>query len=181
MENIFKGFKKHEVANDDTILKYKDKLPSELIEVWKEYGFGSMLNSYLKVINPDMYLDILEECYLRSEQVIPIFTTAMGDLIVWEKEKYVNLLNFRKGYVTVVSSGFEFFFDDLNDADYMNDELQWQPYQEAVEKYGEPSYEECFGYTPLLGLGGAEKVQNLKKVKLREHILIITDFMGSIQ
>ncbi|WP_235182914.1 T6SS immunity protein Tdi1 domain-containing protein [Gracilibacillus boraciitolerans] len=34
---------------------------------------------------------------------------------------------------------------------------------------------------PLLGLGGAEKVENLKKVKLKEHILIITEFMVSVQ
>ena len=38
-----------------------------------------------------------------------------------------------------------------------------------------------FCYTPLLGLGGEEKVENLKKVKLKEHILIITEFMGPVQ
>lgn len=87
----------------------------------------------------------------------------MGDIIVWEKDKYVNLLNFRKRYVNVVSSGFEFFFDDLKDNDFMNDELMWQPYSDAIKKYSAPNYEECFGYTPLLGLGGAEKVENLRK------------------
>lgn len=101
----------------------------------------------------------------------------MGDIIVWEKDKYVNLLNFRKGYVNVVSSGFEFFFDDLKDNDlkdndFMNDELMWQPYPEAISKYSATNYDECFGYTPLLGLGGAEKVENLKKVKLKEHIFM---------
>ncbi len=105
----------------------------------------------------------------------------MGDIIVWEKGKYVNLLNFKKGYVNVVSSGFEFFFDDLKDNNFMNDELMWQPYPEAISKYSAPNYDECFGYTPLLGLGGVEKVENLKKVKLKEHILIITEFMGPVQ
>ncbi|RFB12691.1 DUF1851 domain-containing protein [Bacillus sp. HNG] len=77
----------------------------------------------------------------------------MGDIIVWEKNKYENFLNFRKGYVNVVSSGFEFYFGDLKDNDFMNDELMWQPYPEAVNKYCAPNYEECFGYTPLFVKG----------------------------
>nr|WP_324250972.1 polymorphic toxin type 15 domain-containing protein [Bacillus sp. AF12] len=32
-----------------------------------------------------------------------------------------------------------------------------------------------------LGDSGSEKVENLEKVKLREHILIITEFMGPIE
>lgn len=57
----------------------------------------------------------------------------------------------------------------------------WRPYPKASSKYGTPNYDECFGYTPLLGLGGAENVENLKKVKLKEHILVITEFMGPVQ
>ncbi|WP_420976238.1 T6SS immunity protein Tdi1 domain-containing protein [Bacillus vallismortis] len=179
--DTFENFIKHDTVDEKITLRYKDKLPIELIEVWDKYGFGTLLNGFLKVINPDEYLDILERCYIRYEQAIPIFTTAMGDIIVWEKDKYVNLLNLRKGHVHVVSSGFDFFFDDLKDNDFMNDELMWEPYPEACSKYGKPKFDECFGYTPLLGLGGSEKVENLEKVKLREHILIITEFMGPVE
>lgn len=105
----------------------------------------------------------------------------MADIIVWEKDKYVNLVNFRKGHVHVVSAGFDFFFDDIKDIDFMNYELMWEPYPETSRKYGIPHYEECFGYIPLLGLGGVEKVENLKKVKFKEHILIITEFMGPME
>ncbi|WP_099363747.1 T6SS immunity protein Tdi1 domain-containing protein [Fredinandcohnia onubensis] len=181
LETILSDFIRHKAVNKDVIFKYKDILPKELIETWKKYGLGRLANNFLRIINPDDYLDIIERSYVRHEQAIPIFTTAMGDIIVWEKNKYVNLLNYRKGFVNVVSSGFEFFFDDIQDNEFMDDELMWQPYPEAISKYGDPTYEECFGYTPLLGLGGAEKVENLKKVKLREHILIIAEFMGPIE
>ena len=33
---------------------------------------------------------------------------------------------------------------------------------------------------PLLGLGGSEKVQNLKKVKIIEHIELISQLVGKI-
>ncbi|MRX74022.1 DUF1851 domain-containing protein [Bacillus lacus] len=181
METIFNDFIKCETVDEGVLLKYTNKIPEELMEIWRKYGFGTFVNGFLRVINPESHLDVLERSYLRHEQAIPIFTTAMGDIIVWEKDKYVNLLNYKKGYVNVVSSGFEFFFEDLKDNHFMNDELKWQPYPEAINKYSAPDYDECFGYTPLLGLGGAERVENLKKVKLREHILIITNFMGPLQ
>ncbi|PEE44572.1 hypothetical protein COL91_18895 [Bacillus pseudomycoides] len=49
------------------------------------------------------------------------------------------------------------------------------------ETFNELEYEECFGYPPLLGLGGLEKVENLKRSKLKEHIYVITEWMGLIQ
>ena len=49
-----------------------------------------------------------------------------------------------------------------------------------MKKLGKLEYDECFGYVPLLGLGGSEKVDNLDKVKIREHIEIITQLVGKI-
>ncbi|PTN42546.1 hypothetical protein DAY12_27810, partial [Bacillus thuringiensis] len=52
---------------------------------------------------------------------------------------------------------------------------------QALNKYGKLEIDECFGYTPLLALGGPEKVENLQKVKLIEHVYLITQFMGPIE
>ena len=41
--------------------------------------------------------------------------------------------------------------------------FQIPQYIEAVNKLGKLEQDECFGYVPLLGLGGSEKIQNLKK------------------
>lgn len=73
MKTIFSDFIKHETVDEDVILKYKDKLPEELIETWEKYGFGTFVNDFLKVINPDDYLDILERSYLRYEQANWLF------------------------------------------------------------------------------------------------------------
>jgi hypothetical protein len=50
-----------------------------------------------------------------------------------------------------------------------------------VKKYETPAFDECFGYVPLLGLGGVEKIDNIRKVKLKEHIYLITEFMGNLE
>ncbi|WP_083536288.1 T6SS immunity protein Tdi1 domain-containing protein [Chryseobacterium vrystaatense] len=54
-------------------------------------------------------------------------------------------------------------------------------YFPAREKLGEPAFEESYGYVLLLGLGGPEKVENLEKVKLKEHILIVAQALGKIE
>ncbi|MEC0276077.1 T6SS immunity protein Tdi1 domain-containing protein [Peribacillus frigoritolerans] len=179
--NVFEGFILEEKIDKEVIDKYKEKIPEQITEIWRQYGFGSILKGYLKLVNPDVFEELLKDVYIRSEVAIPLFATSMGDIIVWEKGRYLNLLNFRKGNVNVISAGFNFFLDDLNDNSFIVEELEWNPYPEAVDKYGEPDFDECFGYTPLLGLGGPDKVENLKKVKLMEHIYLITQFMGPIE
>ncbi|MGG1441763.1 T6SS immunity protein Tdi1 domain-containing protein [Brevibacillus laterosporus] len=181
MGDIFNHFKLEEKVSIPTIENYTGRIPLELVNIWKQYGFGSILQGYLKIINPDKFQDLLEDVYIRYQEAIPLFTTSMGDIIVWEKGRYLNLLNFRKNRVSVISAGFDFFFEDLNDNSFLDEELNWFPYPEAIEKYGEPKIDECFAYVPILGLGGPEKVENLSKVKLFEHIYLITQFMGPIE
>ena len=85
---LFEKFEIDITANDDAIKKYRKKLPTELLSVWTEYGFGSILDGYLKVINPDEYSSIIEMSYFRADVSIPIFITAFGDIITWEENKY---------------------------------------------------------------------------------------------
>ncbi|WP_311775743.1 T6SS immunity protein Tdi1 domain-containing protein [Listeria booriae] len=180
----------HKVMNDfisidqvteNMCTKYSGSVPNELVTIWREYGMGTLLGGYLKLINPDDFQDILEEGYFRSEVSIPIFAMSMGDIITWEDNRYVRKLNYRMGTFEGIAAGFEFFLDDLA-SDYFKEKyFDLVQYQEAVERFGEPTYDECFGYIPLLALGGAEKVENLQKVKLREHILFISALAGPIQ
>ncbi|MBC1889206.1 DUF1851 domain-containing protein [Listeria booriae] len=168
-------------VTENMCTKYSGSVPNELVTIWREYGMGTLLDGYLKLINPDDFQDILEEGYFRSEVSIPIFATSMGDIITWEDNRYVRKLNYRMGTFEGIAAGFEFFLDDLA-SDYFKEKyFDLVQYQEAVERFGEPTYDECFGYIPLLALGGAEKVENLQKVKLREHILFISALAGPIQ
>ncbi|MDY4669113.1 MAG: DUF1851 domain-containing protein [Oliverpabstia sp.] len=54
-------------------------------------------------------------------------------------------------------------------------------YQEAVQKFGELKEEECFGFVPLLALGGKENVEHLQKVNVKVQIELITKFIGKIE
>ncbi|UOB66588.1 GAD-like domain-containing protein, partial [Bacillus thuringiensis] len=56
MENI-NDFISFEKPSTEVIEKYTGKVPDQIIDLWKCYGFGSMLNGYLRAINPEKYLD----------------------------------------------------------------------------------------------------------------------------
>ena len=167
---FFEDFKIESKISEETINKYKYKVPQQVLNIWEEHGTGTVLKGYLKIIEPNSLIEVLKESYIRSEDTIPLFATSMGDIIVWERDRYLKILNFRKLKVDVISAGFDYFLEDLKDKSFLDDELQWQPYLEAMDRYGEPKFEQCFGYTPLLGIAGMEKVENIKKVKMIEHI-----------
>lgn len=179
MENI-NDFISFEKPSQDIIEKYTGKIPGQIIDLWKRYGFGSMLNGYLRVINPEEYLDILKGSYNRYEKAVPVFTTGMGDILVWENN-YLLLLKYRKGTVDVAAGEFKFFLENMKDDYFLEKVLDWKLYKEAIHNSGSLEIDECFGYTPLLALGGSEKVENLQKVKLIEHVYLITQFMGPIE
>lgn len=173
-------FSLYEKVSPEVILKYQDKVPAELLEIWKDYGFGTFMNGYLKVINPDEYIELLQESYFRSDIAIPVMATAFGDIITWEKQQFVAIVEYRYSRNDIMIKRFDLFLRLLKDNSFKNRFFSLAAYDEAVSQYGHLGYNECFGYVPLLALGGAEKVENIKKVKLREHIAIIVDMAGGV-
>lgn len=165
---------------EELIKEYTGMLPAEFISFWREYGFGTFYNGYLKSINPKDYKDILEQSYFQGGVAVPVFATAFGDLIVWEKNQFIGIVKYRYGENDIISDGADFFFDDLLDGEFDNIFFSIKKYLEASKKIGKLEYDECFGYVPLLLLGGKETVDHIKKVKIREHITLISEMAGGI-
>ncbi|KEZ53656.1 T6SS immunity protein Tdi1 domain-containing protein [Metabacillus indicus] len=179
MEKVLNDFKLYSKVPSKLIDKYNNLVPKEIIIFWKEYGFGTFMQGYLKSVNPEDYIDILKECSQRYKNSPVLFVTSMGDLVLWA-DGYVRLLYLRSGVLKTVMPNFLHFFNSLESETFRDEYLNWIPYPAAVKKWGAPPYDECFGYTPLLGLGGANKAENLKKVKLKEHIRIIALTVGPV-
>lgn len=180
MEELFKTFQKENDVSQKICDKYEKILPGELIAVWKKYGMGSFFYGYLKMINPEEYQELVIDTYFRGGVAIPIFVTAFGDIICWEESKYIRMIKYKNGIFKGMASGFDFFWEDLESGLYNKEYFELSRYYEAVKSLGKIEYEECFGYVPLLGLGGSEKIQNLQKVKIREHIELISQMVGKV-
>ena len=176
----FQDFKLHSKVPEEIIKKFEGKIPNRFIKLWTSYGFGSFMKGYFKVINPDDYINFVRKSYFEKS-CIPLLITALGDMIVWEREKYLYSVFYRyKNFDCVDTDECDFFFDDIYDFDFQKNDLKMKNFNEALQLLGVPAYDECFGYVPLLSLGGAEKPENLQKVKLREHLELMYQMQGGI-
>ena len=92
---MLKDFKKEKEMPKEIIEKYKGQVPDEIIEIWENYGLGSFLNGYLRVINPDDYKELVEETYFRGKESIPLFTTAFADVITWQENGFIDIVQYR--------------------------------------------------------------------------------------
>jgi hypothetical protein len=191
--NPYEDFVQHSTVNEDIIGKYTNVLPHALINVWKEYGFGSFAKGFMKTINPDDYQELVNETYMKESSPIPVFATGLGDIIVWdegatvnETYNYFDMIYYRKGSTSPLRpvknlDNDKFFTHDLTNPNSYKNEFFWGPYMEALQVHGTiPAYDECYGYVPLLGMGGSRNVQNLKIVKIKEHIMLIKEMVGPI-
>lgn len=164
----------------ELVQKYEIILPDELMKIWENYGLGTLLEGYLKVINPEEYQELLNETYFRGDISIPILTTAFGDIITLEEGQYIGMVKYKNGNFVMLAKSFKRFIQNLADDYFLEKYFQISQYAEAVKKLGMLEHDECFGYVPLLGLGGSEKVDNLSKVKIREHIELISQMVGKV-
>ena len=177
---MLNGFTRVAAMPQEVIEKYRDQIPSELVQIWEEDGLGTFLDGYLKVINPDDYLELVQETYFRGDISIPIFATAFGDIIVCEEKQYLRMVKYKDGSFDIFLEDFSFFMKFLPDESFRDDYFDLPLYYAAVERYGSLDYTQCFGFVPLLALGGFKDVKHLDKVKMYEHILLITQLIGPI-
>ena len=176
---VLQDFELYAKVPEETIKKYTGKIPEQFIEIWKNYGFGSFLQGYFKTINPDDYIEFVRESYFEKN-CIPLLVTAFGDIIVWERNEFIYILFYRYNDFDGISKGFKYFINDLVDKEFIEDCIKPKGFQEALQLLGAIAYDECYGYVPLLSLGGAEKPENLQKVKLREHLELMYQVQGEI-
>lgn len=181
MGKMIKDFVKVADMPKEVIEKYKSKVPVELIEIWKNKGLGTFLNGYLKVINPDDYSELVRDSYFRGDIAIPIFATAFGDMIVCEEGKYLRMVKYKDGVFITILENLPLFLQFVDEPDFADDYFELPLYTEAIEKYGLLDYDQCFGFVPLLALGGFKDMDHLDKVKIYEHIILITALVGKIE
>ena len=178
--DLFQNFQRECPAPAALCEKYASALPPELLKVWRDYGFGTLLDGCLKIINPDEYQDLLRDTYALSDSAIPVFATAFAGLLTWEKGRYLRFVNYQSGTFEGVAAGLKFFWGDLADGVFNDRFLELTQYREAVQALGPLQFDECFGYAPLLGLGGSRRVEHLRKYKLREHIALSAQAVGKV-
>ena len=175
-----------EKVSEETIKKYQGKLPNQLLEYWKAYGFSGWGNGLFWLVNPEDYQDVLD-AWLEHVELPPheeyfvIARTAFGDLNVWgtihgqcftisplmnQIFPSMEVMEKDEGdlLIRIFMSSKEKRFIDIKD--YKNKPL----FDRAVKKYGELNKNEMLGFEPALILGGEAKLENVRKLPIISHL-----------
>ncbi|WP_029288494.1 T6SS immunity protein Tdi1 domain-containing protein [Pedobacter sp. R20-19] len=165
----------------DDLLRIKGDLSPEIFELL-EQGEGSYMDGFLWVVNPLEYTDLISEVYLPiTSPSICFARDAFGCLYLWEDESiiFVDIIHTKQELVGRKAN--VFFNLKMTDIGFLNKKTSFKNYLNAKERLGMPKIDECYGYIPLIGMGGSENVENLEKVKIKEYISIVSQALGQIQ
>lgn len=178
-------FVSHAPVEPEIIAEYRDRVPTEIVEIWEQYGYGTFGEGFLRVINPKQYEDQIGDCIGKTQGdgiAIPIMVTGLGDLITWEPSiGGIVALLFRENDLIGQGSVAAFLtLLHLDGAEHLSDALKWDIFPKAVATHGELAFDESFIFVPLLSLGGPAKVENLRKRDTLTAISVMVEFQGTI-
>ena len=101
--------------------------------------------------------------------LFPLFVTAFGDIITWEENEFVGIVKYNLQNFDIIIKSLKYFLQYLDNS-YVTDNFELDLYRQAVLKDGPLSYNQCFGFVPLLALGAFKDVEHMDKLKSLENI-----------
>ena len=171
--------KKHMSIDDTSLKKYKESLPDDIYSLLEEEGISSYMDNFLWTLNPDDYIKWLNDWVQLDVKCIPFARTALGDVLFF-KDNIISVLNSNKGIISYVIHRGDWFFNKyLSNDEYLNKKFNKHLYNQ-LENTKILKSDECFGFEPILSLGGDEKSENLKKVKLQEYLYLLSQVDGDL-
>ncbi len=182
-EKFYKKFGEidtHYLIDMDNLKIDKSLFIPEIFELLKKDGVSSYGDKFIWTLNPDDYYEWLND-YLRLEsKVVPFGRTAFGDIFFIKDGEVMILIN-GYGYIDYTTSRVDWFFNRyLTDNAYLDKYFKKSNFNQLANK-NNLTHDTCFGYVPLLALGGSEELENLQLVKMKEHLLLNSQAIGQAQ
>ena len=148
--------------------QFQGKVPAELLDLWREYGFGNYGGGLLKIISPMDYADTLTLWLGEQEGCLPILMTGFGTLFIYRKlsdtADDMCLLDIHYRRSGSFSASFSDFFEHIVPTDNFAEQfLRADLFQEASAKHGGLAENEIFLFAPALAFGGDESLQHVEK------------------
>ncbi|RZJ71750.1 T6SS immunity protein Tdi1 domain-containing protein [Flavobacterium sp.] len=149
-----------------------------LLEYLDHYGEAVFKDGLLSLTNPEDYEALLKNFpKLSSHPILPFARTAMGNFYLIgeiDDETCIAFYNIHTESYLYVNDDFSFFFKRLaGNKPNMEDEAYGLMEFPALEKYGPIGIDECLTFLPALLHGGAETLENIQKVNLKENLEIL--------
>ncbi|NQD54408.1 DUF1851 domain-containing protein [Pseudomonas sp. CM25] len=175
--------------------KWKSILPPVLIQYWKNEGWAGYANGLFWTVNPDDY-EHIKDAWLKDTPIESldkfhvIARSAFGNLylcgektghstsIICNHNEILAVKNRLKiKELTAQNITIQSLFGTSEPEDYDNTDSNGKPlFERALKKYGPLAPDEIYGFEPALVAGGKPTLQNLCRLKLDPHLLILRNF-----
>lgn len=176
-------------VSQSRLAEFRSSLPSALLEFWDEKGWSGYADGIMWTTDPVEFKPALE-AWLEPSGILDkdIYTviarSAFGKMFVWGKNSGMSIIiDPFDARVTTIEPNFDpsradnalVAFFASKDKDYFDfeDYKEKKIFSRALKKLGRLKSDEMYGFEPALALGGMPKIENLTKVKMIEHLVLL--------
>ncbi|WP_298261209.1 GAD-like domain-containing protein [uncultured Litoreibacter sp.] len=188
------AFEKPQQVSGDTVETYRSKLPELLLDIWKQHGVGGWYNGLYRLCIPNDFEGLLSQVFHADDDFSHndcnvIAYSAFGNLVVWSERHGLveisllrgvltcdDLLHLEKKTKSSISLTSEFYMlseKSSLEAHNAYDDADKPLFARARKRLGDLEPGECYGFFPALAMGGAPRLENLKRTKALEHFLFL--------
>jgi hypothetical protein len=186
--------KVRQLMSSSRLDELRSLIPDELVDFMTVYGECSLADGLVNVCDPIAYAGLSKQIFGKDRDfgkaTSSLFAySAFGDLFFWNQLFGLHTVDLLSGVVVCASltagtldkpthhRHIYVAFDMSRDALDAVDEHGKPLLARAVKKLGPLEIGECYGFVPLLSLGGMRRLENLKRLKAREHFSIAAQSM----
>lgn len=168
---------------------YRDKVPEAVLEFWRQYGIGVVLDGYFQFCDPATCSSIVrfvlaDDPEIKAEQTHALGFGAFGTIIAWNEVHQAVNIDLVNGKVscqslingelydpnTAVTTQLMFIDDPIFD-EY--DAAAKKLFKRARSKIGKLIVGQIYGFKPILAFGGNRDLANLAIYDASPHMAIL--------
>ncbi len=147
-------------------------LTPEILNLLKKEGISSYGNGFIWTLDPNEYVEWLNNWLAFEDRCVPFMRTAFGDIFFMRNQEPM-VLNVSKALIDYTTSQIDWFFNRyLAEEEFMEEYFNMPLYEQLNSP--DLATDECYGFKTLLSDGGTETVENLYKVQLKEYLDLLT-------
>jgi hypothetical protein len=144
----------------------------EILNILKEDGVSSFGNGLIWTLNPADYVDWLNNWLPFEDKSIPFARSAFGD-ILFVREGNIMVLNSCSAKISLMTDDVDIFINRyLTDKWFLETFFNGDIFNQLEKKLLTP--DECFGFKPILAIGGIRSADAIEIYKIHEHLDILS-------
>ncbi len=183
-------------ATPKEIDRYRDRLPSALLDFWVQHGWGSWKDGRTWLCDPALLEPIVRAIFegdaeLAPDDITAIAYNAFGEVLFWHRTRRSITYTAPLGTVTIANPesyadietgrptsqaftiGADIFGPISSSEAPFVDENGKDLFPRAMRRLGPLAPGEIYGFAPALSMGGAAVIANVVRAPIREHLTML--------